>query len=145
LELPARVIVESITEPSVLKYTNTYHQNAVPHWHIVIPVGEGYFVVTFITKQKDKRISYYSRGHHAEAIGSLVDVGPKDFDFLITDSIIECNQTNLYDKDEFVASINSSHPVRIEEGEIPDRIIKDVYRAIKDSPVVDDDIKARLP
>jgi hypothetical protein len=138
MDLPLNLLAESIVEPSVCLFRNVNHTEAkFPHYHIVIPSKENDFLVLcHITKQVENRVWYYRRIGKTEAINCLVKVDGSVFDFLTTESVIECNQAEITHKKAFASIVHPLQGCQIITRSIPIELEKKIREAILQSPVV---------
>lgn len=146
MDLPLQVFANSIDATCICLFRNSNHKGSeTPHYHILIPCSDNrYLVVCHITKQIENRIWYYRRSEKIEAIECLVKVNNADFDFLTTDSVIECNQAEIILRGEFDCIIHPSHGCKLIIDNIPIELTEEIKSAINKSPLVKPFIKKIL-
>ena len=127
---------------TVFYFENREHDEHArkPHYYIALPTNNnGYIVLVMFTSQVEKRERH--RATNPEALSSLVYADEKEFEFLTTKSVIDCNDPIYKTREEIMAIVDYLRPI---EADIPQEFKDKIIEAIKTSPVVRRNIKNAL-
>ncbi len=130
------------SQKTVFYFENIEHNedNRKPHYHIAIKTNNNaYIVVVMFTSQIEKREKH--RAINPDAYSSLVYADEKDFNFLTTKSVIDCNNPIYKTKEELNAVIDNLQAIPTD---ISDVFKSKIIDAIKTSPIVRRNIKKAL-
>lgn len=142
MELPPEILIDRIDSPCICHFKESdHHENTPPHFYVIIPVNDVTdLIFSIITSKVEKREKYYSI-KNPKAVNSLVKIDPAIFSFLSKDSVIDCNQTQIFSKNEFKNKINRKHNFIIKSANITFSLLSEIKVAIKNSPLVKGSIK----
>ena len=127
---------------TVFYFKNLEHDDddRKPHYYIAIPTNNnGYIVLVMFTSKVGKRERH--RAANPKALSSLVYADEKEFDFLTTRSVIDCNDPIYKTREELMAIVDELQP---KEADIPEEFRNKIIEAIKTSPVVRRNIQNAL-
>lgn len=112
-----------------------------PHYFVCLGVDNGgVILMNCFTTQMNKKIEYVeSRGLDTS---TLVFVNPTTENGLTKDCGINCNDVYMHSKDEFEALFNSGD-IRL-KGELEDRYYAQVYQGVKNSDMVEEELKKKI-
>jgi hypothetical protein len=142
---PIKVALQSLQDWRVLRFKDVTHDRAAPpHWFLTIPLNPGsLFLLCIITSQVEKRAYYYQK-INPKAAQSLVRLEARGFPFLLKESLIDCNATELLSIEELEKRVNHERGLNIETQEIPSELKQRIKSAIINSPLVSPIIKKHL-
>lgn len=145
IHIPSDIAINVIKSPCICHFKDVdFPENATPHFYVVIPVNDAVdLILCIITSKVEKRERYY-RTINSTAANSLVKINPAIFPFLHTNSIIDCNQTQLLSKNDLKKKVHRKHDFNIKSSDIPSSLLSEIKSAIRNSPLVRNSIKKLL-
>lgn len=113
---------------------------AKPHYYIILPTqkADEFIILTMITSQIQKRKNKYKTDE--KALKSLIFVNENDLNFLVTSSVIDCNDP----RKATINEILSKDKLKLQKGDIPKELIKNITKAINNSNRVRPNIKKQI-
>ncbi len=140
-----KVALQSLQDWRVLHFKDVTHDRAAPpHWFLTIPLNPGaLFLLCIITSQVEKRAYYYQK-INPKAAQSLVRLEALRFPFLLKESLIDCNATELLSIEELEKRVNHEKGLNIETQQIPSELKQRIKSAIINSPLVSPATKKHL-
>lgn len=142
MEIPPEITLPNIEKACILFFKDLrFDPSAPPHFYITIPLEPGkIFVLCIITSQIEKRRNYYSKGN-PEALNSLIIIEKGYFNFLRKDSLIDCNQTEILTRRQFLERIDMEFGLEIKLNYLPFNLGKEILNAIVKSPLISQKVK----
>ncbi len=145
MELPNELIIKFISDFCVCRFKDTNHApEAKPHYYVNVPVCDNSsLLLCIITSQIEKKYGYYSRVSQ-KALKSLINVDNKSLPILSKDSVIDCNNAELFNKTELLKRVDPKFAFKVDERNIPHFLKLKIIEAIKNSPQIKPYIKKML-
>jgi hypothetical protein len=139
MDLPLDFCLDSISEKEfgVIYFKDKeLSEDAPPHNHVIVPINKDWcFMLCMITSQVEKKKKYYA--HNPKALSSLIEVGPSNFPFLDRNSLINCNEIKLINKNKLAEIIDGSvnFEIRARDGDFAEDLKTKIIDGIKNSPL----------
>ncbi len=144
MDLPPALILDSLSEFSIIFFKDTEHEkDAPPHFYVAFQINQVLrFSIIIITSQIERRRKYYRT--NAKALSALVPIHKGTVSFLPKESILDCNRMEIFSKGEFLKRIHPDVPLQLKAREIPADLVKEILSGIDRSPMISPAIKQKV-
>ncbi|MCK5655334.1 MAG: hypothetical protein KAI03_03465 [Candidatus Aureabacteria bacterium] len=147
IDIPIEFHVKYLKTFYVCRFKDINHSSEAPrHYYITVPCKDSKcLILCLITSQTERKEDFYARNNR-KALDSLVYLNKEDFPFLTKGkSIIDCNSAKYYtSKKAIIRIIDPKYGFDILCENIPKKVKKDIFQALKKSPLLSLHVKREV-
>ncbi|MEN0005216.1 MAG: hypothetical protein AAF798_13775 [Bacteroidota bacterium] len=142
MKLPSDIFIAGLAPGKVYYFESEQLSTNIPHYFICLTINADELVIlACCTSQFEKRKRFIESRNLPHS--TLVWISPNDENGFSRDTFVDCNSYFDYSKEELKRLYESD--ILSFTGEVSEDVLVQIYIGMKDSPLIEEAIKDRLP